>query len=76
VQIVPAPVVPRPSRCELDNHAGIRSVVAARTRREGTLSADYISGVGAALDVHVFGLLPEDPRAAPAFAREQERHRS
>jgi RimJ/RimL family protein N-acetyltransferase len=47
---------------ETDNHASIRSVLAAGMRHEGTLRAWYIAENGKALDLHVFGLLPDDLR--------------
>jgi RimJ/RimL family protein N-acetyltransferase len=55
------------AECETDNVAGIRSVLAAGMRHEGTLRAWYVTATGQALDQHVFGLLPEDLEAAPAL---------
>jgi RimJ/RimL family protein N-acetyltransferase len=49
---------------ETDNHASIRSVLAAGMRHEGTLRAWYIAENGDPLDLHVFGLLNEDLRSA------------
>ncbi|MDX6686986.1 MAG: hypothetical protein QOF86_3114 [Baekduia sp.] len=47
---------------ETDNHASIRSVLAAGMRHEGTLRAWYVTQDGEPLDLHVFGLLPGDLR--------------
>ena len=54
------------AECETDNTASIRAMLAAGMRHEGTLRAFYITPTGQALDMHVFGLLPED------LARTQE----
>lgn len=51
---------------ETDNHASIRSVLAAGMRHEGTLRAWHIAENGEPLDLHVFGLLAEDLRSAQA----------
>jgi RimJ/RimL family protein N-acetyltransferase len=53
--------------CELDNEAGRRSMLAAGMRQEGTLRAWFVTTDGAALDLHVLGLLPDDLAAAPPF---------
>jgi RimJ/RimL family protein N-acetyltransferase len=56
------------AECEIDNSAGIRGVLAAGMRHEGTLRASYVTATGEALDQHVFGLLREDLEATAAFA--------
>jgi RimJ/RimL family protein N-acetyltransferase len=45
---------------ETDNHASIRSVLAAGMRHEGTLRSWYVPENGAPVDLHVFSLLPGD----------------
>jgi RimJ/RimL family protein N-acetyltransferase len=55
------------AECETDNTASIRSMLAAGMRHEGTLRAFYITPTGQALDMHVFGFLPEDLARTQAF---------
>jgi RimJ/RimL family protein N-acetyltransferase len=51
------------AECEVDNTAAVRGVLAAGMRHEGTLRAWYVDPGGRPLDLHVFGLLPEDLEA-------------
>ena len=48
------------AECETDNEASIRSLRAAGMRHEGTLRARFVTDAGVALDMHVFGMLPDD----------------
>ncbi len=50
---------------ELDNEASLRALLAAGMRHEGTLRAWYVTDAGAALDLHVLGLVAEDLRSSP-----------
>lgn len=59
------------AECEVDNEPSLRCLVAAGMRHEGTLRAHFISASGAAVDAHVFGLLPEDLAATPPNRVEQ-----
>jgi ribosomal-protein-alanine N-acetyltransferase len=55
------------AECETDNHASMRSMLAAGMRHEGTLRAYFVTDDGAALDQHVLGMVPEDLLTAPPF---------
>jgi hypothetical protein len=43
------------------------SLVAAGMRHEGTLRAHFVTDAGVPLDLHVFGMLPDDLTHPPAF---------
>ena len=55
------------AECDTDNHASLRSVVAAGMRHEGTLRAAYVSAAGVPVDQQVFGMRAADLAGAAPF---------